>query len=211
MLETGLEVSAHLADILEHVVLLEDVQGCHAGRGQQRVAAVGAGVVEVVAFEHVCHGLADDHGAEGQAAAERLRDDDQVRLDGVVLEGEPVAGSAQAGLCLVGDEDHAEVVGELAHLLDPLLRRYDHPRRAEEELGQERGRLAGGGPLDLEPCLAGAGQTARPAAAELAAVLVGYRDLDHAGRARPVPTPAKSRRRGHEERSTGQAVVAAQD
>src|SRR5439155_23899796 len=116
-----------------------------------------------------------------------------------MLEGEPFAGPPEAGLGLVGDQHHVVVVGDPANLLDPLPRRHDHADRAEQELGDQPGRLAGGGAFDLEAGLAGAGQVAGPATAELAAILVWQRNLDDAREAGPVGTLAGARGRGGEE------------
>ena len=48
-------------------------------------------------------GLAE-HARQRKAAGDRLRDGDQVGLDAVVLDREQLAGAAEAGLHLVGDE-----------------------------------------------------------------------------------------------------------
>ena len=60
--------------------------------------------------------------AEGHAAGERLGEGGDVGQDAVMLVGEQLAGAAQAGLNLVGDEQRAGGVGEVARGLEKLAR-----------------------------------------------------------------------------------------
>ncbi len=68
-----------------------------------------------------CRGaLCAEHGADGQASGERLGNGDDVRLRVEVLEAEPLAGASEAALDLVGDEEGAGGVAELAGGLEEL-------------------------------------------------------------------------------------------
>ena len=80
-----------------------------------RVAAVGA--TEATGVDGVHDVGAAGHGGQRQAAGDALGRGDEVGDDALVLAGEPVAGAAEAGLDLVGDEEDA-VLG--APVRDPL-------------------------------------------------------------------------------------------
>ena len=74
-------------------------------------------------------------------AAERLAQHVDVGDDALELAGERRAGAAQAGLDLVGDEQH---VGRGAQLADPREvagRRHDHAGLALDRLEQDRDRV----------------------------------------------------------------------
>ena len=62
-----------------------------------------------------------EHGAHGDAAGEGLGEGGDVGLDAVVLVGEPLAGAADAGLDLVGEQQGAGGVAEVARGLEELL------------------------------------------------------------------------------------------
>ena len=56
-------------------------------------------------------------GGDGQdATAERLAQHQNVRLDVLVVDGQPPAGAAQTRLHLVGDPQHPVARAHLAHL-----------------------------------------------------------------------------------------------
>ena len=82
---------------------------------------------------------AAEHARERQAVRDRLRDADQVGLDARVLDREEAAGAAEAGLHLVGDEDDAVAVADLAHACDELGRRDDEAALALHRLEDDRG------------------------------------------------------------------------
>ena len=82
----------------------------HVHRGQRRgagdgVAAVGAAQPARVHGVHEL-GAADDRG-QRHAVGQALGHGDEVGPDALVVEGEQVAGAAEPGLDLVGDEQHA--------------------------------------------------------------------------------------------------------
>ena len=83
-----------------------------AARQAMRVAAerggVGAGLELLGDFR------LGDQPAQRDAAGQRLRQRDDVRLDVPVLVGVPLAGAAHAGLHLVEDQQHAVLVAEFA-------------------------------------------------------------------------------------------------
>ena len=79
-----------------------------ADRGGERVATEGGAVL--AGAEHAEHVLvADDRGHRHDAAAERLAEQVQVGHDADVVALEGGAGAAEAGLDLVGDEQHVVV------------------------------------------------------------------------------------------------------
>ena len=82
--------------------LVEEAQRRAAG---EQVAAVGAAVI--AERDRVRDLLADERRADRHAAAERLAERDQVRLQAERREVERVAGAAEAALHFVGDEQRA--------------------------------------------------------------------------------------------------------
>ena len=56
-----------------------------------------------------------------------------------VLEREPLAGPAEAGDDLVGDEEHVVLVADLAHEREVVVGRVDHAAAAVDRLGDEGG------------------------------------------------------------------------
>ena len=86
--------------------------------GRQRLAAVGGGVV--AGLER--RGDVDLGGArpDGHAVAERLGHGDDVGLHAEVLEAEPLAGAAEAGLDLVDHEQDAPLVAQALDALEVL-------------------------------------------------------------------------------------------
>ena len=81
-----------------------------AADGGQRLPAEGGGVV--ARAERRGHLVARPAGPDGHAVAERLGHGDHVGPHAVVLEAEPAAGAAQAGLDLVDHEQDAPLVAE---------------------------------------------------------------------------------------------------
>ncbi len=83
------------------------------GRGHgQRVGGIGAAQAAGVGCVH--DGRAAHHARDRQAAAQALGHGDQVGLHAVVLHGEQLARASEAGLHLVGDQQHAVLVAQLA-------------------------------------------------------------------------------------------------
>ena len=66
--------------------------------------------------EHSAEGFCREDRADGETAAEALRQRDRVRGDARVLEAKPLAGSSDAGLHLVDEQERA---GAIAHFAEP--------------------------------------------------------------------------------------------
>ena len=95
----------------------------------------------VLAEERVVHGLGRERRGERQVAAgDALGDAHQVGRDVLLLAGEHRARAAEADRDLVADQQHAELVAQLAHRPQVALRVHEHPGRAlDERLDDHRG------------------------------------------------------------------------
>ena len=80
----------------------------------------------------------------GRPAAIDFATVDQVGLDAEVLDGERLAGAAEAGLDLVGDEHDAVLVAGPPQALHELQRRHDEARLALHRLDDDRSDVLGG-------------------------------------------------------------------
>jgi len=97
------QVVAELGRALDQLLLDQDAQRLARHRRAQRVAAERRAVV--AGLEHVHHVALGEHARDRvEAAGERLADDRDVGPDALVLEGEELAGPAEAGLDLVADQ-----------------------------------------------------------------------------------------------------------
>ena len=96
----------------DELFLLEDVQDRRCGGQRDWIADERPPDGAAVRAVHD-RGPPDD-SRERKAAGNRLRDDDQIRLDVEVLHREHAARSSEAGLHLVGDEDDAVLVADPA-------------------------------------------------------------------------------------------------
>src|SRR5205085_8867240 len=86
---------------------------------------------------------------DGQAAAERLRRDEQVRLHAELLASEERARPTQARLHLVGDQQYAVRAADFLKLREELARRHDEAAFAQRRLDDyRRDRLGGDVPLE---------------------------------------------------------------
>ncbi len=117
----------------------EDLEQARArGRHAERVAVVGADLEDAAVLHHRHDLLRAADRARGQAAAERLRERDHVRLDAEAL-GRAARGDAEARLDLVEDQDDAVTLGDLAHRLEVArLGEHDpevHHRRLHDHAG----------------------------------------------------------------------------
>ena len=93
---------------------------------------------------HLVHGLLDrlrDHDAAERQIARRdaLGEGDDVGQHVPVLEREPLAGPAEAGDDLVGDEEHVVLVADLPHQREVVVGRVEHAAPAVDRLGDEGG------------------------------------------------------------------------
>ncbi len=105
-------VEAHVG-LGRHDLLEVRARGGHA----ERVAVVGAHLVDAAVLDAGHDLLAAADRADGEAAAERLGERDHVRQDAVLL-GRAAGGDADAGLDLVEDQDDAVAPGDLADGLE---------------------------------------------------------------------------------------------
>ena len=88
------------------------VQGGHGDAAGERVAAKRGAVLAGLEGQHDL--VAREHGRDRvDAAAERLAQDDNVRLDALVVAREHLAGACQAGLDLVRDEEDVALAAQL--------------------------------------------------------------------------------------------------
>ena len=104
-----------------------------AGDGVSAVRAPEATGVRRV--HHVCP---PDDGGQRKAGGQALGDRHQVRLDTGVLDREELAGAAEAGLDLVGDEHDAVLPGQLAQPAHEVERRRHKAAFAKHRLDDDR-------------------------------------------------------------------------
>ena len=121
----------------EELRLADDVHRLDRRGAGDRAAAVGAADAAEVRRVHDL-GAAGDR-ADRHAGAERLRGDDQVGNDAVVLDREQAAGAAEAALHLVGDHDDAVRVAQLANAPEEARRHRDEAGLALHRLDDHRG------------------------------------------------------------------------
>ena len=128
------------------VVGQQVVQGGVAGRGGDGVAAEGG---DAVAADTVEQFAAGHHAADGEAVAQSLGERHRVRGDPVRGDApEVLAGTAPAGLHLVGDQQDAVLVEDLLVRGEQPVGRHGEPAHALHRLGQQAadvGRVNPGG------------------------------------------------------------------
>src|SRR3954451_4326288 len=140
-LEHGAELALVLAHPAAEIILLEDVEVGHRHRGGHRMAAEREPVGEHARARG--EGLEDlvrgDHGSHRRVRrGDALRGGDQVRLVAVALAAEVVADASPGADHLVGDEEHAVLVADLAHALEVALRRREAATRVLHRLEDHR-------------------------------------------------------------------------
>ena len=108
----GAQVLAQRRGVGQQPVVADGVEDGQAGRAGDRVAAEGRPVV--ARLEEVAGVAEPDAGADRDAAAQPLREGDQVGGRGGALVGEPLAGAADPGLDLVEPEQGTAGRGDLA-------------------------------------------------------------------------------------------------
>ena len=123
----------------DHALVLHGVDGRHRGRAGQRVSGVGEPTRVGPVGEGREDRVVDRHSAEGHIARrDTLGEGDQIRHHIEVLDGEPLSGSPESGHHLVGDEDDAVTVADLANT-GQVTGRGDHDaRRAGHRLKDDR-------------------------------------------------------------------------
>ena len=131
-----LPLAAHLG---EEVLVDGPKHGPRGGAGDG-VAAEGRAVR--ARGEQLGRLAAGDGRADGQSPAQAFGHGDHVRQDAFVLESEEIAGAADAGLDLVGDEEDPVGIAKFPHRFDEALRRGDDSRFALDGLQDDRGGVA---------------------------------------------------------------------
>src|SRR5512146_504795 len=181
-LEALHHMGAQIAGTLDQAFLLDDAQRDEPDRRGQGITAESRAMR---AGREYVHQLARaEKGRNRQhAAAQRLAEDQPVRADLLVLEGEPRAGASEAGLDLVDDEEDVVLVAERAHAREPAFGRDDDPAFALDRLDQHGGGLRRDRRFDRGEIAEGHGTEAWRERAEAVAVL-GFRgEADDRGRA----------------------------
>ena len=84
---------------------------------------------------------ATGEGRERHAAGDALGGGDEVGHDALVVGGEPVAGAAEPGLHLVGDEQDALLGAPVGDLLHEARRGHDEPALALDRLEDDGRRV----------------------------------------------------------------------
>ena len=135
--DAALEVLAGLAGVVEQPLGGDGVEHGEPGGAGERVAAEGRAVH--ARGEHRADLRAEgDEGADRHAAAEALGEGHRVGHDAGLLEGEPRAGAADAGLHLVEHEQRADLAGDLAGRAQVGRAARAHARLALDRLEDER-------------------------------------------------------------------------
>ena len=107
--DAGLQLLAAGDHVGEERRVRHDLDGGERGRAPHRVAAVRAAVA--AGGPLVVELAAGAERGEREAAGDALGHADDVGLDAVVIDGEHLAGAAEAALHLVGDEQDAVLRG----------------------------------------------------------------------------------------------------
>ena len=198
--QAGAQLLASRVHVVEEAGLGEDVDGGQRGGAADRVAAVGAAVAALRPAPHQGFGRADRRDRE--ARAEALRHHDHVGPHAVVLDREHLAGAAEAGLHLVGDEQDAVLAADLFEAAEERHRCREVAAFTELGFDDHRRGLGGRG-LRLE-------QEAHLVEAPVAVRVVSGEGRDeHARGQRPVPGAVARLRGRHRHRLVRAAVKAA--
>ncbi len=104
----------------EQIFLLDGVDDGDGHRASQRTAAEGGSVQP--GMDGARRFLRAQHGAQRQAARQRLGQRGDIRLNAKVLVGTPFAGTPQAGLNFIRDEQRAGRLRKLARGSKKFLR-----------------------------------------------------------------------------------------
>ena len=137
----------------DQALLVDHVEDGQRSRLGYRVADVRAPDCRVAGRVHDLR--AAEHARERQSAGDRLRNDHEVRLDAVVLDGEHPARAAEARLHLVDDQQDAVLVAEAADARHELGRSNDEAAFALHRLDDDRRHMLGsdlGHECALERC-----------------------------------------------------------
>ena len=152
--ESLLQVGALPGRVLDDLLALQHLHRRHARRAGQRVAGVGIAVHDggerVVAMKRLLDLLAHSRGTKRDVGrVDALGEDHEVRLDAPGTGAEHGAGPAEAGDDLVGDQEHAVAVADLAHQRPEGVGRHDHAAACLDRFGDEGGHRVGALEQDL--------------------------------------------------------------
>ena len=140
LLEFGSDDVAERARLLEHALVLEDVDGRHRRRTRERVT----GVREPPGIDPLVEGGGDR--VRNDDAAERdvprvhaFGEADQVRANVPVLDREPFATPPESGHDLVGDEHDAVLIAQCPDPGEVAGGRHENAVRTHHRLEDDRG------------------------------------------------------------------------
>ena len=131
---------AHRGRVLDDALLLEGLDRRDGRSARERMARVGEPAGEELRADELLDRGADGHRAERHVArVDALGHRDDVRDDVPVVDREPLAGAAEAGHHLVGDQQDPVPVADLADRLQVAVGRDDDPVRADDGLEDHGG------------------------------------------------------------------------
>ncbi|SVK46432.1 Uncharacterised protein [Acinetobacter baumannii] len=93
-------------------------------RGGHRQRVTGIGAAQPARRRRIHHLGAARHRRQRHSARQAFRHSDQIGLNAVVLHGEQLAGTGEAGLHFVGDQQDAVLVAQRAQRLHEIGRRH---------------------------------------------------------------------------------------
>ena len=139
LVERGTDRLAQGAGLVDHSLLVEDVDRRDGGRRGERMAGVGEPARVDAIVERRGDLVRDDHAAERDVSrVHALGETDEVRRDAPVLDREPLAAAAEPGHHLVGDQHDAVAVAEIPHALQVSGRWHEDPVRAHDRFEDHR-------------------------------------------------------------------------
>ena len=139
---------------------LVDIQNRQGSGACHRVAAIRSSQPARLGCIH--NFGASHHRGQWQPTCQRLGDEDQIRLQSIVLAGKHPAGAAKSRLYLIGNEKYAVLAADAAELGQEIGRRHHEPTLSLHRLDNNRGHVLRCNARDEEPCqrllpVAGAG------------------------------------------------------
>lgn len=139
-LQTIAEDVTELLSALDHVLLLDDLQGSDSDRAGQRVTSIGRTVSARLDSKH--HILAAQHAGHGvHATGDGLAQQHHVRLDAAPLVAEQLASAGNTGLNLIADQQDVVLVAQGSGLLQVIVVGDNNACLALNGLHQEGGEV----------------------------------------------------------------------
>ena len=136
-LNEGAQLRTDDRGVLDQSGSLDFAEHGIAGRGRKRVAPEGAAVL--AGLEQLGCRAEGDECPDRHAAGDALREDEGIRHDIGLLESEPGARAADAGLDLVEDQQCAVLGGELSRATQEAVWQIEHAGLALDRLDEDRG------------------------------------------------------------------------